>query len=383
MSVSFNAIPLDLWIYRIFPGISDVRTFCAFACTATWAREFIRNMAQHMGDINLAGKGCEYLCDENTPAKECIFQIFKIRVLKTHPELLGILSETRANAERVGEDPNNINNLHQHALNWDSELVTISPVPKFRTAIIPFDFQTQIINAGQLGRVLQDAILEGKIDLAQLAFAHPQSKKLDGYQIVCALDAAVQNDRLEIADILFSLPRAAEMPGFQPTPLTSVLGVFSSAVSKGNIKLVLKLASHPNAIDILNFPGLTYLESDLCKSLKSKKPKLVAAVLHHPRIVDLNEKSLYRAGRAILSEEDIEPLVELEELHEKDFERKELVKTFVKLTARTQYFFYLMLCKMHGSTSLGIEKQGMVHFVKHPESLLPIINQLDKTPKPN
>jgi hypothetical protein len=430
MSVSFNDIPLEIWAHKILPSIPFIRSFCAFACTATWASELIRNTARFIGDIDLAGKECSFICDANTLAKACILQIFKVRVLNIHPELFSYLSDARAAFEGLRNEYPNLDSLplldSLHLYGWHANRNTCGRSSENSTqvfsAILPFDLQTNKLGPSRVGEVLIYALECNNTDLAQLALAHPASKNIEGENDECFADQndlgialrtavsinssslareilllpnakdigadrlgnvlvqAIKQNSLELTKLVLAQPHAEAI---HPWLLSEAL---DSAIIVQNPKLALKVVSHPNAINMKVDNSDCFwawtLESCLKKAIALKHPKLIETVLHHPKIVKLKEKDLYKAGIAMLSEEDLEPLLDLQEMLETDhFKLPELGKIFINLTPRTQYFFYLMLCKMRGSTALGIEKQGMIHFVKRPESLLTIINNLEKNLK--
>ena len=97
---------------------------------------------------------------------------------------------------------------------------------------------------------------------------------------------------------MLSHRNAKEIPGSvnddsSATIFRASCGALAEAIKVKNPKLVYKIVCHPNTKDIplVGIPCI-WLKPFLTCAIESQDPLLIAAVLHHPKIIDLPVEDL-------------------------------------------------------------------------------------------
>ena len=435
-SESIHNVPFELYYHYIFPHVNwDVSTICALARTSKWAYQTIRLLSQQKPDFNFKGERCVFPCDENTTAKECVLKILRVEVLEESREHI-------ANAQfavaQAGKNPNDIACLLEYAHSCD--FIVQSPQGFSHNAkihiiasILPFDLQIGKLNADKdlLGSVLQMALINNNICLAQLVLAHTERENIKGasddmtnnlgacltasicaknpmqarqilllpnandilaYEfgrhdcLVYALVKAIERNYIEIAELILDHQNAAEIPGnsSQANILETLLRTLSSAlhgaVAINNPKLVRKIVALPNAKDIplVGFIGLG-LQNALTKATKSGDPELIAAVLEHPNIIALPFDILFDAIQVAIPDEDKKVLLELLQLLKEpisDSTTDKSLSILGRLSVKSKHYLFMLLGKPYGDQGQDIDDNGTAHFIANLHSLAPYLEKL-------
>jgi hypothetical protein len=420
MSANINGLPLELY-YKIIPNFGlDARTLCAYSRTSKFALAMIYNIAgTYRGDPPNDGIWNNYtnICDASLRTPTCIFEILKFRIKERYPQhhhdlvrdilrfrvpqalnaalkpfgevfrdILRFRVPQALNAalKPFGEVLCNVIYLHK-----DPDLAELILVQSESNDIPGTSNKFDVKFDANLGDALRAVILHLKSPkLVRMILSLPNAKDIVGYKrdatcLGTALVEAVRQNSLELTKLVLSHPNAAEIRGSidddpAATYFRTLLGALLQAINVNNPKLVYKIVNHPNAksIPLDEMPGLGV--DPLTMAIDSQNPLLIAAVLHLPEAIDLPVENLIEAGKAMLSEEDRATLLQLHQMleHKKLFKLQKFGETFITLTAGAQYLFYLLLCKTHGRLNQTIAKDGMVHLIKKPDSLLPLIDKL-------
>jgi hypothetical protein len=381
MSVNLNSLPPELCI-QIIPNLGiDARALCAYSRTSKFALAIIYNIAGY--PIELSEKHYEHICDENPPLKVCIFEILKFQIEKRYPQYHHVLVRNvlRFNSPQVIIPPldpigRTLAGVIYHYKDPDlAELVLVqresNNIPGVKR------------NTDDLGVVLRCAIvIFNSPKIVRMILSLPNAKNIVGLGRdslgEALIDAAKQNS-LELTKLILDHNNAKDIQD------GSLWFAILYAIKVKNHKIIYKIARHPNAKDICLsrkppygseiIPGLKPLYES---AIESQDPLLIAAVLHLPKAIDLPVENLIIAGKAMLSQEDRATLLQLHQMleHKKLFKLQKFGETFITLTVCAQYLFYLLLCKTHGRLNQTIAKDGMVHLIKKPMSLLPITDQI-------